>query len=57
MHTYNSIDKLDYRIFNLLALGAKNRDMAIRWLHDSYGTDGNNALLAKELDVPLDYFL
>ena len=47
---------LEMRIQSLLACGAKDREMAIRWLHDAEGTLGDDEFLCYSLGLPYRYF-
>ena len=48
--------KLEKTIVNLIASGAGNRETAIRWLHDSEDTGGDDAYLEYHLGVEYGYF-
>lgn len=48
--------KLEKTITNLIASGAGDRSTAIRWLHDSEDTDGDDAYLEYHLGVEYGYF-
>ena len=45
----------EMRMQNLLMSGAKNRAMAIRWLHEANGTDGDNDYLCYHMGLPYGY--
>jgi hypothetical protein len=47
---------LEMRIQSLFACGAKDREMAIRWLHDAEGTLGDDEFLCYTLGLPYRYF-
>jgi len=49
-------DKIERIILNMLECGAKDRDMAIRWLHEANGTHGDGDYLEYHLDLPAGYF-
>lgn len=40
---------------NLISCGAKNREMAIRWLHEAHNSDGENDYLCFLLGLPYTY--
>lgn len=46
----------DRRIQQLIECGARNREMAIRWLHEAYETHGDDEFLAWNLGLPYGYF-
>ena len=47
---------LENRIQALINSGAKNRDGAIRWLHEAHDTNGDDDYLCYLLDIPYGYF-
>lgn len=47
---------LEIRIQNLLSSGAKDRNMAIRWLDEAFETNGDYEYLCYKLNVPYGYF-
>lgn len=44
------------RIGEMIALGAKTRENALRWIHEADGTDGDDERLAYHNGLPFDYF-
>ena len=46
----------EMRIQSLLGMGAKDRAMALRWIHEAEGTDGDNDYLAWTVGLPYNYF-
>jgi len=46
---------LELRIQNLLVSGARDRNMAIRWLDEAYETQGDREYLCFKLNVPYEY--
>ncbi len=44
------------RIDQLIECGARNRAMAIRWLHEAYETHGDDEYLAWHLGLPYGFF-
>ena len=46
----------EMRMLSLLQTGAKDRDMAMRWIHEAEGTQGDNDYLAWTLGLPYQYF-
>lgn len=51
-----SVVKFDKRVATLIECGAKNRETAIRWIHEAEGTGGDNSYLAWTLGLPYNYF-
>lgn len=51
-----AIDQLEYRIQSLVHHGARNRAMALRWIHEAYETTGEWDRLEWNLGVPYGYF-
>lgn len=48
--------RLDETIAKLMNAGAKDRAMAIRWLHEAHDTDGDDSYLEFHLGVGYGYF-
>ena len=46
----------EMRVLSLLQTGAKNREMALRWVHEAEGTHGDDEFLCFELGLPYRYF-
>jgi len=51
-----SID-FEMRVQSLLVSGAKDYEMALRWIHEAEGTDGDDEFLCYELGLPYRYFV
>ena len=51
-----AVDKFERRVAEMIAIGAKDYDMALRWMHEAEGTDGDNDYLAWTLGLPYQYF-
>lgn len=49
-------DDVEHVILNLLMSGARDRDMAIKWLHEAHNTQGDEDSLCYVLGLPFDYF-
>lgn len=49
-------DDVEHVILNLMMSGAKDRDMAIKWLHDANDTQGDDDYLCYQLGLPYGYF-
>ena len=47
---------LEVRLQDLMMAGARDRDMAVRWLDDAYETNGDKEYLCYKLNVPYGYF-
>jgi len=50
-----SID-FEMRVQGLLMSGAKNYEMALRWIHEAEGTNGDDEYLCYTLGLPYRYF-
>ena len=46
----------EMRVLSLLQSGAKSREMALRWIHEAEGSDGDNEYLCFLLGLPYGYF-
>ena len=46
----------EMRMLSLLALGAKDREMALRWIHEAEGTNGDDEYLCWTVGLPYRYF-
>ena len=46
----------EMRVLNLLQTGAKDREMALRWIHESEGSDGDDEYLCYLVGLPYRYF-
>ena len=44
------------RVAELISTGAKDIDMAMRWIHEAEETNGDNDFLAWSLGLPYQYF-
>lgn len=51
------IAKLEARIADAIALGARDREAAIRWIDQAEGADGDREYLCYLVGVPYGYFL
>jgi len=47
---------LEVRLQDLMMAGAKDRNMAVRWLDEAYETNGDKEYLCYKLNVPYGYF-
>ena len=46
----------EMRMLSLLQSGAKDRDMALRWIHEAEGSDGDEEYLCFLVGLPYGYF-
>jgi len=46
----------EQRMLKVLACGAKDREMAMRWIHEAEGTGGDDEFLCWTLGLPYAYF-
>ena len=49
-------EKFERRVAEMISIGAKNTEMAMRWIHEAEGTQGDNDYLAWTLGLPYQYF-
>jgi hypothetical protein len=47
----------EMRVLDLLMSGAKDRDMAMRWIHEAEGSNGDDEYLCYLLGLPYRYFV
>jgi hypothetical protein len=47
----------EMRVLGLLQTGAKDRDMALRWIHEAEGSNGDDEYLCYLLGLPYRYFV
>jgi hypothetical protein len=50
-----AIQDFEQRIAKIIALGAQNRAMALRWIHEAEDTDGDDEYLCYRVGVPYGY--
>ena len=48
--------EFEMRMQDLLRSGAKNREMALRWVHEAEGSDGDDEFLCYLVGLPYGYF-
>jgi hypothetical protein len=46
----------EMRMLSLLQSGAKDREMALRWVHEAEGSDGDDEYLCYLVGLPYGYF-
>ena len=49
--------EFEMRMQDLLRSGAKNREMAMRWVHEAEGSNGDDEYLCYLLGLPYRYFV
>ena len=49
-------DSFERRVAELISMGARDYDMAMRWIHEAEVTHGDNDYLAWTLGLPYQYF-
>ena len=49
-------EKFERRVAELISIGAKDMDMAMRWIHEAEDTNSDNDYLAWTLGLPYQYF-
>ena len=47
----------EMRMLSLLQTGAKDREMAMRWIHEAEGSNGDDEYLCYLLGLPYRYFI
>jgi hypothetical protein len=47
----------EMRMLSLLQTGAKDREMALRWVHEAEGSNGDDEYLCYLLGLPYRYFM
>jgi len=47
----------EIRVLDLMMSGAKTREMALRWIHEAEGSDGDDEYLCYLLGLPYRYFI
>jgi len=48
--------EFEMRIQSILACGAKDREMALRWIHEAEGSNGDDEFLCYLVGLPYGYF-
>ena len=51
-----AVEAFDRRVAEMISIGAKDYNMAMRWMHEAEGTQGDNDFLAWTLGLPYQYF-
>jgi len=47
----------EMRVQSILACGAKDREMALRWIHEAEGSNGDDEFLCYLMGLPYRYFV
>jgi hypothetical protein len=50
-----NIKRFEERVAKIIELGAKDRAMALRWIHEAEGSDGDDEYLCFRAGVPYGY--
>ena len=51
-----AVETFERRVAELISMGAKDQEMAMRWIHEAEETNGDNDYLAWTLGLPYRYF-
>jgi hypothetical protein len=51
-----AVEAFERRVAEMISIGAKDYEMAMRWIHEAEGTQGDNDYLAWTLGMPYQYF-
>ena len=51
-----AVTRFEARIASIIQLGAKDRAMALRWIHEAEDTDGDDEYLCFRVGIPYGYF-
>jgi hypothetical protein len=51
-----SVEAFERRVAELISMGAKDYNMAMRWIHEAEETNGDDDYLAWTLGLPYQYF-
>jgi len=52
----NATELFERRVAELISVGAKDYEMAMRWIHEAEDTNGDDDYLAYTLGLPYQYF-
>jgi hypothetical protein len=53
---HSAAHEFEMRIQSILACGAKDREMALRWIHEAEGSMGDDEYLCYLVGLPYQYF-
>jgi hypothetical protein len=51
-----AVETFERRVAELISMGAKDSEMALRWIHEAEETNGDDSYLAWTLGLPYMYF-
>jgi hypothetical protein len=51
-----AVEVFERRVAEMISMGAKDYEMAMRWIHEAEETRGDNDYLAWTLGLPYQYF-
>jgi hypothetical protein len=51
-----AVTAFERRVAELISMGARDYEMALRWIHEAEDTNGDNSYLAWTLGLPYMYF-
>ena len=51
-----AVEAFERRVAEMISIGARDYDMAMRWIHEAEETNGDNDYLAWTLGLPYQYF-
>ena len=51
-----AVVRFEARVASIIELGAKDRAMALRWIHEAEGTNGDDEFLCYLVGLPYGYF-
>jgi hypothetical protein len=52
----SAVEVFERRVAELISMGAQDYEMALRWIHEAEGTQGDDDYLAWTLGMPYQYF-
>ena len=52
----SAVEAFERRVFELLRTGAKDKEMAMRWIHEAEGSNGDDEYLCYLVGLPYQYF-
>lgn len=53
---HKAAHEFEMRIQSILACGARDREMALRWIHEAEGSQGDDEFLCYLIGLPYQYF-
>jgi hypothetical protein len=51
-----AVEAFETRVSNMINVGARDREMALRWIHEAEGTGGDDEYLCYTVGLPYRYF-